>query len=254
MVPGIATVAVARFLLHGKVLPPVTEILSLGDAARRAAMSWFGRLNGKRPSPVLSGKDTTGSPLQGHRHAFYLPTDEDKDGYLDHLTIWVKDGLPRAEVEALASVPEIQWGKADESTVRLTLLGFADEELAERMAPALFARSRRWVSFSPFVLVRHSKLRKQSMPGGQGVRVVDGPIDQLRRELRNHGFEGSDVEVRERPPVRGHWAEFRRRRRTGPPPAGGGYGFELTFPSAVKGPIALGYGCHFGLGLFLAVP
>ncbi|NEO28511.1 MAG: type I-U CRISPR-associated protein Cas5/Cas6 [Kamptonema sp. SIO4C4] len=30
-----------------------------------------------------------------------------------------------------------------------------------------------------------------------------------------------------------------------------GYGFKLKFNEEVKGPIALGYGAHFGLGVFL---
>ena len=29
-----------------------------------------------------------------------------------------------------------------------------------------------------------------------------------------------------------------------------GYGFEIEFAEPVQGPIALGYGCHFGLGQF----
>ena len=51
------------------------------------------------------------------------------------------------------------------------------------------------------------------------------------------------------------WLKFVRSRTQG----GGktatsqGYGFRLTFPHPVTGPITLGYGCHFGLGLFRAV-
>lgn len=30
-----------------------------------------------------------------------------------------------------------------------------------------------------------------------------------------------------------------------------GYGFRITFPDSVDGPLALGYGAHFGLGLFI---
>mgnify|MGYP003428794747 FL=1 len=51
------------------------------------------------------------------------------------------------------------------------------------------------------------------------------------------------------------WLEFRRFRNRG----GGqladsrGFGFEIVFAEPVRGPIALGYGCHFGLGQFVAV-
>lgn len=255
VVAGLGAVSVARYLLQGKVLPPVTEVLSVGDAARLAAMSWFGRLHGRdRPSPVLSGKDATGAPLQGHRHAYYLPTDEDEDGRVDHLTVWAREGFPREELEALAAIPELKWGGSQDSTVRLTLLGFAHEALAERIAPRLFGPARRWVSFTPFVLVRHSKLKKETAEGETRVRLVDGPMDQLKRELDHHGYPVEGVRLRELAPGRVHWVEFRRRRRSGPAPAGGAYGFELTFPHEVKGPVALGYACHYGLGLFMAAP
>jgi CRISPR-associated protein Csb2 len=52
------------------------------------------------------------------------------------------------------------------------------------------------------------------------------------------------------------WMKFRRTRQRG----GGrqastqGYGFRLSFDGPVQGPIALGYGSHFGLGLFSALP
>ena len=29
-----------------------------------------------------------------------------------------------------------------------------------------------------------------------------------------------------------------------------GYGFRVEFPEPVRGPIAVGYGAHFGLGVF----
>ncbi len=57
------------------------------------------------------------------------------------------------------------------------------------------------------------------------------------------------------------WLKFRRERLGGGGSKAGsnGFGFRLTFrdehgrPQPVTGPIALGYGCHFGLGAFVAV-
>ena len=250
---GVHRLSVARYLLQGKVLPPVTQTLMLGHHARRAAMSWYRRLYHRDPPPVLSGKQE-GMPLQGHRHAFYLATDEDGDGSLDHLTIWAREGFTKEELEALASIPELKWGEAEEARVRLTLLGFGDDALARRMAPRLFGPSRRWASATPFVLVRHVKLRRELVDGQHRVRILESPVDQLRRELQNRGYEVEGVRVRDHAPDRQHWVRFRRHRPSGPPPAGGAYGFELEFPTEVTGPLALGYGCHFGLGLFLARP
>jgi CRISPR-associated protein Csb2 len=45
------------------------------------------------------------------------------------------------------------------------------------------------------------------------------------------------------------WLEFQTRRLKGRE----GYGlagFELEFAEETAGPLALGFGCHFGLGLF----
>jgi CRISPR-associated protein Csb2 len=50
------------------------------------------------------------------------------------------------------------------------------------------------------------------------------------------------------------WLDFRRERRHGEGrkvARGLGYGFRIRFPDVVRGPIALGYGAHFGLGLFV---
>jgi CRISPR-associated protein Csb2 len=49
------------------------------------------------------------------------------------------------------------------------------------------------------------------------------------------------------------WLQFQRRRRHGEGLHAGefGYGFQLTFAEPVPGPLALGYGAHFGLGLFV---
>ncbi|MBM3800685.1 MAG: hypothetical protein FJW26_00055 [Acidimicrobiia bacterium] len=51
------------------------------------------------------------------------------------------------------------------------------------------------------------------------------------------------------------WTDFQRQRLSGQGSRGQefAYGFELQSAEAVSGPLALGYGCHFGLGVFFAV-
>ena len=41
-------------------------------------------------------------------------------------------------------------------------------------------------------------------------------------------------------------------RKPGPPP--GLFHLTLTLQSAVSGPLCLGWGCHFGLGLYVPTP
>ena len=103
-------VAVVRFVLTGSVLPEVTETLRWGNLARRSVMAQYGRHNEGRSTPTLSGKDASGKPLQGHRHAFYLPVDEDGDGLLDHLTIWAPIGFSVPELQAVEGVRSLNPG------------------------------------------------------------------------------------------------------------------------------------------------
>ena len=60
------------------------------------------RINGSRGnSRILSGKSDAGVVATGHGHAFYLPTDEDNDGRLDHLTLVASDGFGTDELRAI---------------------------------------------------------------------------------------------------------------------------------------------------------
>ena len=82
-------------------------------------------------------------------------------------------------------------------------------------------------------------------------------MDQVLEELARRGLPAPEwIEPLESCPLQGRtlrWIEFRRERMTGGGSRGTsmGYGFRLRFAEPVPGPIALGYGCHFGLGLFV---
>ena len=104
--------------------------------------------------------------------------------------------------------------------------------------------SRSWVSATPFVPPRFLKPR--------GANTL---IGQVNAELASRG----------RPLVE-QWDELprtaetlalrhfaRRRQRSGaPPPVDVGYAVRLRFAEPIVGPLTLGYGSHFGLGLFVA--
>lgn len=89
-------------------LPDVTATLSIGDLARRAAMSQFGRGHAGNLSPTLSGRQGSTVLEHQHRHAHYLPTDEDGDGFIDHLTIWSPGGMDPAELSAVCAIRELR--------------------------------------------------------------------------------------------------------------------------------------------------
>lgn len=241
----------------GQGLPHVRRTLRLGEAARAYAMGRCGRLFGGNVSAALSGHEGAG-PARGHRHAFFLPTDEDNDGAIDHLTVYAAGGFDDRELKALQSLSLLAWGRS--GALRLELLGFLlPEELAR--VPA-FAPSARWHSVTPMVLYRRPKKYRRGEPKlNEFGRQIDGPEDQLHREWGYRQALDPDlpgIAAARLIPARTlsdgtevHWLAFvRKRRRETAPVTGLAFGFEVEFEKPVPGPVAVGYGAHFGLGLF----
>ena len=248
-----------RFALRSDVPPALADAARWGDLARTAAMARFGRMNGGAPSPTLSGKDAGGKPMTGHRHAFYLPTDEDGDGALDRLTIWTPFGLGADDLAAVESLRELNPG-GGRAPVQLTHLASGrPEDFAEESPP--FGRAARWRSASPYIPPRHAKLRGPKDAAGCR-RLVDGAKEQITREA-NRRFPNARLIRAEFADVRkpiapiapaGEFAGFRpfdffRYRRKGSN-GGGAFNFSIEFNEPVDGPVALGFACHYGLGLF----
>ena len=247
---------VARYALDARPLPLLTDAVVVGHLARRALMSQYGRLTQRGKSRVFSGKSDEGRPLEGHRHAHYLCSDEDDDGRIDHLTIWAEDGFPEQEQRALGALAKL-FAREGEPEIRLLLLGFATTTGAQGIIGQLVGPARVWRSLTPFVPLRHPKRHRDGRPKlDEHGRQVDGPEDQLLLELRRRGLPApASVEPLPRALIGGRerrWLGFKQRRPGGNGAAVGyGIGFRLTFDKALPGPLALGYGCHFGLGLFV---
>lgn len=232
---------VALFFIESAAPPPLTEALSICDLLRRSAMSWFGRLNDGESSPVLAGKDASGTPLEGHRHASYFAVDEDADRRLDRLIVFAPAGLGRAERQALSAIRSLDPGRG-RPPLNLHLVGFGTQDRFQSLA---LGESRRWRSHTPFLLVRHPKWKGH----GNDRRLVDDPATQVRLELERRGFP-PPTSIRPLHAAGTRWLEFRTHRRgdSGPP---GAFGFEIEFSEPVEGPIALGRNAHFGMGLFV---
>ena len=243
---------VVRLALAGSVLPLVTDAMRVGELARRSAMSCYGRANDHQTSDTLSGK-VNGEKATGHRHAFYLPTDDDGDGRLDHLTIWAPSGFDDRELDALAGIDALNFG-GGRDPIQVVYQGHGSTQDFEE-ASAIFRPSHAWRSVTPYIPTRHTKLR------GKGIKtVIDSPEDQVRREVSlRDGLDAEVAEVqiydrRQRIVLERHQGflpyEFYRWRRRGYN-AGGAFNVRLTLDSPVSGPLALGFGCHYGLGLFV---
>jgi CRISPR-associated protein Csb2 len=257
-------ITVARFALSANVLPLVTGSLPFAELARRCLIR--NRGFDTEHSEVITGKTADGTPLVNHSHAHYLATDEDGDGRIDHLTICAVRGFDKSEIAALGEMNSVNW-RESRTGVRLILIGLgnADDFAKDENPAALFQKSTKFRSVTPFSLPYFP-----TRGGGKSPRPKDSPEGQLRRELRKRGLP-APVAVT---PTRGffphlkaienigeqsprfRWLEFSYRRFNGT--AGNGLaGFEIEFAAAdlekIKTPLALGFGCHFGLGLFLPV-
>ncbi len=267
-------IQVARFALDSAVLPLVQETLPMGELARRVLMGIYGRLTEQREgargrSPVFSGKDDSGHPLQGHGHAYYLPSDEDGDGRLDHLTVVAEAGFGPVELKALDRLRAIMRNEElPPLNVLLLGLGRLDE-----FQPFPLRPSSVWVSATPFVAPRHLKKRGTKRdpeelwdcPTAFLTAVLRKELDRLierRPDLAAVPLDSIKVEaltdehgVFRIGPHRLRPIQFKRFRQKrdddgGRRPAGV---FRITFSQPVRGPICLGHSSHFGLGQFRPV-
>ncbi len=262
---------IARYSLDGPVLPLVQATLPLADAAQRALMSRYRKLkeferygrvvppNAERfASRVFSGKDAQGAPLHDdHDHAFYLPTDEDGDGRLDHLTVFAHGGFPHDEVRALDA---LRWLRCGDLELALLLVGLGQQ--AEFRHARVVGLSTAWTSATPFLVTRHIKRRGRKRDPRAFFETPEGRTDfikqVLREELERRGLHQDGVEIEMLESAGAHHRlrpiEFclRRPRKPGDDGPSRPRGlFRLRFPQPISGPIALGHSCHFGLGLFV---
>jgi len=260
---------VVRYALDSAVLPLVTETLPVAEGARRALMSVHGRLtehDGQRGrSDALSGKGEDGSPLQGHRHAYYLPTDEDCDGRLDHFTLVARDGFGPDEMRAIHRLREIRPRGRDNAShpLRVVLLGYGR---LDEYQPLPLEPSREWVSATPYIATRHAKTRgrdrinltSQSSRSEFLIKDLQGQLVAVLPDLKSEVLE--QVEIFPVPgdgpfrlPGRFRPLQFKRRRSKRGDDADRLLvgAFHLRFRERVPGPVAVGRNAHFGMGLFL---
>lgn len=280
---------VARFVLDvaegRRPLPLVTETLSFAEEVRRQLGREYARVvrswqrdveiasNDPRLfSPIIHGKDEEGNPAKSHNHAFYLPTDEDCDGRIDHVTIYAAGQFSRDDVSALDRLRSLSFGKEGEAeedgtgisrrrtTHRLLLIGL-DREKPVGASP--FGPANVWVSATPYIAFRHLKARgkkrddrafleREAMP--EFMQHVLGEDWEQRSDLAH--LAKPEIAFLPDPLTALGWRyrslQFRRARNRS---RDDGYSrefgaFRLTFREAVAGPICLGYACHFGMGVF----
>ncbi|VUX47337.1 putative Type I-U CRISPR-associated protein Cas5/Cas6 [Candidatus Defluviicoccus seviourii] len=231
-----------RWFLTGAELPSVTWALIVGERFQDAVMGTVAEALGHLPD-ALNPHGPEG-PRQGHQHPFYLAEDADGDGVIDHVVLHAPAGLDKAWRWALALVRPA----AGEDGVLAPFSPSADWLGRAEMAATpghLLGSGRVWRSVTPYVPNVHLKPKL-------------GAEDALRRELRQREYpEPSAIEPLAAVRVRGGWVSpemFATERLSGGTTKGAsghpGTLWRIRFDLSVRGPMALGFGCHLGLGLF----
>ncbi len=246
---------VARFALYSKVLPSVTNSLIFSEQARAALSSPANRINNHH-SPAFIGKEWDEAaqewkPMKGHQHAHFFVSDEIGDGKIHYLTIHAPCGFVLGDVKAFENIRKIERHYKNLPAVQVILSGLGNKEDFPKVP--IFKKSKIWRSVTPFSLPYFPNRGR-----GKAPRPKDLPEAQLRKELRSRNLPDpirikqiSGYNMEKRPEIR--WLEFQSQRLRKNLQGKGLYGFEIEFANEIEGPIALGFGCHFGLGLFLPV-
>lgn len=253
-------VKAVRYALSSRVLPSITDALSIGERARQYLMGMAGRRNEGRVPEVFSGKTAGGIPLnKNHAHAYYLSESNDSASSISHLSVYSRKGFSPEEIDVLLSLRGI-WGR-DGYDIKLIPLDAGEPEAfggaIDRPGESpIFACSTVWESLTPFYPTRHMKNRKNA-----DSNLVNHYQDEVRKHLTYSGHPApmkitvlSDRGIL----LHGHLVPFNKfntrrkgteQRRVRMPAVA----VRIEFEKPVRGPIALGYGCHFGLGEFIPV-
>jgi len=234
--------SLARWQLSGPApLPALSRAISIGTLARKAVMSQCRQIFGASSlPPVLSGHGLPSG--QPHRHIFFLPEDADCDGLIDHVNVYLPARFDNATLRALVNLEGLWDGPRGEWRVAQVWVARPGEALG-----SLVAKSRVFTSATPFLAPRHIK-RNFGVP------------DQIRWQCREMGWPEpqniDSVNALAGSGTRLHPSDFdwHRPGSFNAPPDKRGSFWRLTFGTPQTGPLALGHGCHFGLGLFRPVP
>ena len=251
---------VGRYAVGGRP-PRLTDGITLAERVHAALVEL------SDGSSTFTGCDEAGRPLSGHGHAFILPESvqalgSGRNGEITHVTVYAPAGFGSREIGALEALREVGGSGLE---VQLTLSGlgrpesFGGSDAAGGDSP-LLAESRSWVSRTPFVPTRYPKATRAGAPKlDPAGRQIGSPEHELLRLLGLAGFPEpvavESVSFTEIAGERVGWSSFRRARNRGDGRRAGsaGYGFRIEFPEPVRGPVAVGYGAHFGMGGFEAI-
>ena len=252
---------VARFAIASNVLPRITQAVSVADRLHKTLVVYADKR--QLPDPgIFTGLSVDKQPMTDHQHTHIFCELGEKRDTIGFITLYAPGGFGP---EAQAVIEDVQrsrlWGKG-EHDIDLILLGFGDEGTFDS---PLFAKSAKWRSLTPFVGTQHLKTYGDGRPkldahGWQQGSAASCLLQRLEKDpravgkLKPNGLrKHTSIVVRKDRHLR--CLQFQTRRPNGGGQRGNGDSgaFTLEFEEEIQGPLALGYGSHFGLGLFVPV-
>lgn len=241
---------VARYAIASAVLPRVTQAVSVAERIHQSLCKFS---DGAR---VFIGKDEAGRPLTGHRHAHIWCEALGERDAITHVTVYAPDGFDEHATRALRRLQKV-WGHGGHD-LQLILLGLGEPPDFEGCH--LFRSSTVWQSFTPFIPTHHAKTYRDGRPKlDEDGWQIGSPEHDMRRLLPTEKLHLlTKMERMKMASINGRsvrWIQFKTARNNGSGCRVGsvGCGFRLTFSKPIDGPIAVGYGAHFGLGLFVPI-
>lgn len=249
---------VARYEVVSNVAPRIGQAISVAERVHDALCKWSEK--DERPAPVFSGADADGVMFTQHEHAQIFCEANGVRDAITHITVRASMGFDEQATLALRRLNKV-WGHGGHD-VRLVLHGIGQP--IDFTTCSLFGSSCVWRSATPFVPTRHAKTFRDGRPklDENGWQIGSAGHDLLRLLAMDERLKGASVrklDESKRPyqfndiELRSLQFQTRRTRGGGSRGQESGAAFEITFPHEVSGPIALGYGAHFGLGLFTPV-
>jgi CRISPR-associated protein Csb2 len=221
----------------------------------KALCKWSDQSQGR--ATVFTGKDEHGQPLPDHQHAHIFCEANGKRDEITHITVWARMGFDRAARLALRRLNKV-WGHEGHD-IRLVLIGIGDPESFSECA--LFGTSKVWRSITPFVSTLHMKSYGDGRPKidpANGWQIGSAGHDLKRLLSKQHPEakirQDKQITLTNQRTLRS--LQYQTSRPDGASKRGNGDSgsFVIEFPEPRTGPLALGYGSHFGLGLFAPTP
>ena len=226
--------------ISGKTLPPVSRTIRVAEALHNAIVSHLTKQTDSVP-PALSGRYEKEGVQHGHLH--FLPIDLDEDGRLDHVLLHCPRGVDDQTLQSIRSVRMIHSQKLPRTYV--TMIGYGELDLLSKSFThrngrelGILQPSQRFHSVTPFVPSRFLKLRNNRYTLS----------DNVKDECRFRKLPEPEVQLIRKNGGRFHLSRLKDGKS---PPQMEGFFLKLSFSSVVSAiPLTLGYGSHFGLGLF----